>query len=333
MGAYMLRRLLLVVVTLLGIMLVTFAIVRITPGVLGVAGIGEMGGLDAEKVAGIREQQKKLLGLDQPIYLQFPRWVGRSLRLDFGKSRMDNRDVRDLIVERAPITLAINLIVTFIIYVITIPLGVYSATHQRSKLDKLITVGLYALYSLPVVFIGPLLLMLLAKGGKFEIFPVAFAHSVGEERLPFFPWLGDMLWHLVLPIVTLTYGGLAFLTRFQRNNMLEVVRQDYVRTARAKGLTERTVIYKHAMRNALIPLITLMATLLPALIGGSVIVEKIFTIYGMGRLGFEAVLHRDINTVMALTTVSAVLTLIALLITDLIYTVVDPRISLDQRRA
>jgi len=316
-------------VTYVGITLVTFVIVRAAPGVLGVAGLGEAGGLEAEKMQAIREQQRKLLHLDRPFYVQYPIWLARSLVLDFDVSRTDFRPVREKILQKLPITLFLNLITTIVIYVITIPLGIYSATHERGLLDKFITLLLYMLYSLPVPFVGLVLIITLAKGGHWGVFPVSGIHSLGHEDLPFFAWLADVLWHCVLPIVCLTYGGLAFLSRFQRNNMLEVLRQDYIRTARAKGLSERTVIYKHALRNALIPLVTLFGLLLPGLISGAVITETIFGIDGMGRLAFQAVLMRDINTVMAVATISAVLTLIGLLVVDLLYVVIDPRVSLE----
>jgi peptide/nickel transport system permease protein len=142
-------------------------------------------------------------------------------------------------------------------------------------------------------------------------------------------WLLDRLWHLVLPIVCLTYGGLAYLSRLTRASMLEVIREDYVRTARAKGLSERVVIFKHALRNALLPLITLFAFLLPSMFGGSVIIESIFSVPGMGQLGFEAVLSRDYPVIMAITTISAFLTLAGLLISDILYAALDPRIKLE----
>jgi len=180
---------------------------------------------------------------------------------------------------------------------------------------------------LPSFWVAMLLMRYFAGGEFLDIFPIMGLVSDGFWQLSFWGKVGNLMWHLVLPVSVLTYGGLAFLARFSRAQMLEVIRQDYIRTARAKGLTERVVIYKHALRNALIPILTLMSTLLPALIGGSVIVEQIFGIPGMGRLGFEAVLSRDYPTVMAIASISALLTLVSILITDLLYVVVDPRIS------
>jgi peptide/nickel transport system permease protein len=174
-----------------------------------------------------------------------------------------------------------------------------------------------------------LLIMLLGGGDFWDILPVYGISSIGAEDWSFVSWLVDRIWHLVLPIICLTYGGFAYLSRLTRANMLEVVREDYIRTARAKGLSERLVIFKHAFRNALLPLVTLLAFLLPAMFGGSVIIESIFSIPGMGQLGFEAVLSRDYPVIMAITTISALLTLVGLLLSDILYAVLDPRIKLE----
>ena len=174
-----------------------------------------------------------------------------------------------------------------------------------------------------------MLIMLFGGGDFWDIFPVYGISSIGAHSLPFIPWLLDRLWHLVLPVICLTYGGLAYLSRLTRAEMLEVIREDYIRTARAKGLSEKVVIYKHAFRNSVLPIITLLAFLLPGMFGGSVIIESIFSIPGMGQLGFEAVLARDYPVIMAITTISALLTLIGLLISDILYAVLDPRIKLE----
>ncbi|HOZ46125.1 MAG TPA: ABC transporter permease, partial [Candidatus Hydrogenedentes bacterium] len=160
-------------------------------------------------------------------------------------------------------------------------------------------------------------------------FPVYGVSSVGAEDLPWYRWLADRSWHLVLPVFCLSYGGLAGLSRYARGGMLDTIRQDYIRTARAYGFSEKVVVFKYAMRNSLIPIITLLATLLPGLIGGSVIIESIFSIPGMGRLGFEAVLSRDYPLIMGIMSVSAFLTLIGLILSDILYAIADPRISFE----
>lgn len=332
MRAYLLKRLLQVLPTLLGITLITFLIIQLAPGnpaalKLQLAGQGEMGQTGMAKE--IIEQTKKLYGLDKPLPIQYLLWVKRVFTLDFGTSFKDHRPVLDKIVERLPITLQINIISIFLVYLIAIPFGVYSATHAESKTDRLLTLFFFFLYSLPSFWVAVLLIMFLGGGDFWDLLPVYGVSSIGAESWPFFQRLMDRLWHLALPVTCLTYGGLAYLSRLTRAEMLEVIREDYIRTARAKGLSERTVIFKHALRNALLPIVTLLAFLLPAMFGGSVIIESIFSIPGMGQLGFEAVLSRDYPLIMAITTISAVLTLIGLLLSDILYAILDPRIKLE----
>jgi len=228
-----------------------------------------------------------------------------------------------------PITIQLNLISIFLVYLIAIPCGIYSATRPGTVTDRLLTLFFFFIYSLPSFWVAVLLIMLFGGGDFWDILPVYGISSIGAEDWPFLPWLTDPVWHLVLPITCLTYAGFADLSRLTRANMLEVIREDYIRTARAKGLSERLVIFKHAFRNALLPIVTLLAFLLPAMIGGSVIIESIFSIPGMGQLGFEAVLSRDYPVIMAITTISALLTLAGLLLSDVLYAVLDPRIKLE----
>jgi peptide/nickel transport system permease protein len=237
--------------------------------------------------------------------------------------------VRTKIFEAIPITLQMEIISIFLIYLISVPLGVFSATRQNSIGDNIITLGLFILYSLPSFWVAMLLIYFVGGGEWFNWFPVNGINSIGADSLPWHKWLADRLWHIVLPVFCLTYGGLAGLSRYARAGMLDVIRQDYIRTARAYGFSEKVIIFKYAMRNAMIPIITLLATLLPGLLGGSVIVESIFSIPGMGRLGFEAVLARDYPVVMGLLAISALLTLIGLILSDILYALVDPRIKFE----
>jgi peptide/nickel transport system permease protein len=216
-----------------------------------------------------------------------------------------------------------------LVYLIAIPCGVFSATHSGSASDRLLTLFFFLLYSLPGFWVAVLLIMFLGGGELWDVFPIYGVSSVGSESWPFPARLLDRLWHLVLPVFCLTYGSLAYLSRLTRASLLEVIREDYVRTARAKGLSERIVIFKHAFRNALLPIVTLLAFLLPAMFGGSVIIESIFSIPGMGQLAFEAVLSRDYPVIMAITTISALLTLVGLLLGDILYAALDPRIKLE----
>lgn len=329
MMQYILRRLLWMIPTLIGITLVTFLIVQLAPGDPVKLAMG-MGGetLKAEgQSKEILEEQRKLLGLDRPLWLRYPLWLGKLVRLDFGRSFKDWRPVRDIILERLPVTLQINLISIFIAYVIAIPIGVHASVRAGTLRERAVTVGLFILYSLPSFWTAYILIYFLAGGNYLDIFPVGNISSAGAADFGFWHWLVDRLWHLALPVTCLTYASFAGLSRYMRSGMMEVLRQDYIRTARAKGLSERTVIFKHALRNSVIPIVTILAGILPTLIGGSVIIETIFNIPGMGRLGFNAVLARNYPVIMAVATVSAVLTLFGILLADILYAVVDPRIK------
>lgn len=333
MTTYLAKRFLLIIPTFLGITLITFFIIQLAPGNPVSLKLQQLGGegIRTETVSKeVIEQTKKLYGLDKPFHVQYFLWLKRLATLDFGESYKDHRPVITKVKEALPVTLLLNIISIFLIYLISVPLGIFSALSPQSRLDKFITLILFILYSLPSFWVAMILVMFLAGGEYANLFPVVGLVSEGFAQLSLWGKLGNLLWHLVLPVTVLTYGGLAFLSRFSRAQILEVIRQDYIRTARAKGLPERVVIFKHALRNALIPLVTLMGTLLPGLIGGSVIVEQIFSIPGMGRLGFEAVLSRDYPTVMAIAAIEAVLTLVSLLISDILYVIVDPRISFEK---
>jgi peptide/nickel transport system permease protein len=332
MKAYLLKRLIQIIPTLLGITLITFLIIQLAPGNpaalrIQMASPGQMA--DKAMSQQIIEETKKLYGLDKPLPVQYFLWVKRVFTFDFGTSYKDHRKVLDKIAERLPVTIQLNIISIFLVYLIAVPCGIYSATRPGTTADRLMTLSFFFLYSLPSFWVAVLLIMFFGGGEFLDIFPVYGISSIGAENWSLFPWLMDRIWHLVLPVVCLTYGGLAYLSRLTRANMLEVIREDYIRTARAKGLSERVVIFKHGFRNALLPIITLLAFLLPAMFGGSVIIESIFSIPGMGQLGFEAVLSRDYPVIMAITTISALLTLVGLLISDILYAVLDPRIKLD----
>ena len=335
MKTYILKRLLLIVPTMLGISLITFAIIRLAPGDPAAMRIGSSatGAIRDQQLASeIIEKTRQQFGLDKPIPVQYGMWLKSIATLNFGHSYKDNRPVMDKIWERLPITLQLNIIALFLTYLLAIPLGIYSATHQYSATDKTMTVGLFALYSLPSFWVATILILFLGGGDYWHLFPISGISSLDAENLSRWAWLKDRAWHLVLPVFCLTYGGLAYISRQMRAGMLETIRQDYIRTARAKGLSERVVVFKHALRNSLIPIVTLMADLLPAMLGGSVIIESIFTIPGMGLLGFEAILSRDYPVVMAISIIAAFLTLIGLLLSDICYALVNPTISLEAQQ-
>ncbi len=312
--------------------MISFAVIQLAPGspIYMKLRTAEQGISTDANTQEILRQTKELYGLDQPIPIQYLKWLGRLVTLDFGESFKDHRPVRDKILEALPITLQLNIISIFLVYLISIPIGVYSSTHQRTWSDTFITIGLFVLYSMPSFWVAMLLLYFFGGGEWFNWFPVSGMNSIGAENFSWVQWLVDRAWHLVLPVFCLTYGGLAGLSRYARSGMIEVIRQDYIRTARAYGFSEKTVVFKYAMRNSLIPIITLLGTLLPALLGGSVIIESIFSIPGMGFRGFDALLSRDYPMIMGLLAVSALLTLIGLLLSDLLYAIADPRIKFEQ---
>ncbi len=262
---------------------------------------------------------------------QYPRWLVNMLTLDFGNSIKDNRPVWDHIKEKVPVSLIFTLTSFILAYLVAIPLGIYSATHQYTTGDKVTTVILFVLYSLPNFWVATMAIVFFGGGDFLAWFPVSGLHSVGAEEMTRGAYLLDFLHHVILPLIIWTYGSFSALSRYMRGSMLEVIRQDYIRTARAKGLSERVVTYKHALRNSLIPIITMLANLLPLAISGSIIIESIFSIPGMGQLAFNALLFRDYPVIMAVTTLSAILTLLGILLSDILYALVDPRISFTGR--
>ena len=329
MKAYITRRLLLIIPTFIGISLITFLVVQLAPGSPVYLKLAQMEGAAGGSLPQeVIDATKKLYGLDRPLPERYVLWLGRLVRLDFGNSYRDHRPVLERIFEALPVTLQLNLISIFLIYIISIPLGVYSATHQYSWQDNVITGFLFILYSLPSFWVAMLLMYFFGGGAHLNWFPVHGLSSIGSDAWPWRQWLFDRLWHLVLPVFCLTYAGFAYMSRYARAGVIESIRQDYIRTARAYGFNERTVVYRYALRNSLIPIITLLGTLLPAMIGGSVIIEYIFSVPGMGRLSFEAILSRDYPLVMGILSISAFLTLIGLIVSDTLYAIADPRIRM-----
>ncbi|HEX5316179.1 MAG TPA: ABC transporter permease [Candidatus Kapabacteria bacterium] len=363
MFQYIVRRILLFIPTLFLVSIIWFGITRMAPGDPAElkAGMGSEGGqrgnqqLNEEIIKQIRAQwhldkpvwywtiftdQKdstgQLLPLDKRLTFhwnggnnQFQLWMSEQLHGDFGVSFQDQRPVMDKIVERVPITAFLSLTSLALAFIIAIPIGIYSAgkSRENSKLDKGVSTTLFILYSLPSFWIATMLIIFFGGGDFLAWFPNNGLHG---NDYPFATWganTGDLLWHLVLPMICYTYGGLAYFSRQMRGSMLEVIRQDYIRTARAKGLSEKMVVYKHALRNSLIPIITIAGSILPAVVSGSIILETIFTIPGLGLLEFNALTSRDYPVIIETGLISTVLTLLGILVSDILYSVVDPRIA------
>jgi peptide/nickel transport system permease protein len=235
----------------------------------------------------------------------------------------DGKPVLDKILERLPATLVLNAMATLLIFSLAIPLGIFSATHRYSFLDNLGTFLAFLGISIPSFWLAYLLIL-----GVVKIFgvPVLGLRSFGLDQPGIWVLLSDRIWHLMLPATVLAVGGIAAISRYTRSSMLEVLRQDYIRTAKAKGLTDEEVHYRHALRNALLPIITLFGFLVPGLIGGSVIIETVFAWPGIGRLAYQAVLSRDYSVVMTILTLTSALTLLGNLLADILYAFTDPRI-------
>jgi peptide/nickel transport system permease protein len=341
MTSYLIRRFMLMIPTFIGITLIAFMIMRLAPGdpaelrAAGGLGAAAGGGISVEKRGAVDEamaQWRAQYGLDKPLHVQYAVWLKNLATLSFGDSFKDNQPVWSKIAERLPVTVTLNLWSILVVYLVAIPLGIYSATHPNTFGDRVTTLAAFVLFAVPLVWAATMSLVFLCGGDFYYLFPPGGLESLDYSM----DWTArekftDRAWHLFLPVVLLSYDGFAGLSRYMRSSMLEVLGQDYVQVARAKGLREKTVILKHVLRNSLIPQVTILASILPAMIGGSVIIETIFSIPGLGQLGYESVLARDYPTVLALLTVSAVLTLIGILISDILLSIVDPRIAFGRR--
>lgn len=342
MSGYLIQRLLLMIPTFIGITLIGFLIMRLAPGdpaelrAAGGLGAAAGAGISTEKRGAVDEamaQWRAQYGLDKPLHVQYWVWLKNLATLSFGESFKDSQPVWAKISERVPVTVMLNVWSLLVVYLVAIPLGVYSATHPNSLGDKVTTLAAFILFAVPLVWAATMAIVFICGGDFYYLFPPGGLESLEfSENWSIWKKFKDHAWHIFLPVVLLSYDGFAGLSRYMRSSMLEVLGQDYVQVARAKGLPERIVILKHVLRNSLIPQVTILASILPGLIGGSVIIETIFSIPGLGQLGFESVLARDYPTVLALFTVSAVLTLIGILLSDLLLAVVDPRIVFGRRQ-
>jgi peptide/nickel transport system permease protein len=328
MLTYAVRRLVLAIPLLLGITFVSFLVIHLAPGDPTEALTGD---LRADASADTRKILRETYGLDKPLHVQYWNWLSRLARLDFGRSfSPDGRPVLTKIGERLPVTLLLNVVEMLIIVAIAIPIGVMSATRQFSTFDKVTTVFVFVGFATPDFWLALLLMILF--GAQLGWLPISGLRSLNWEYMSFWSQQWDFVSHLLLPIFVATVGGLAGFSRYMRQSMLEVVRQDYIQSARAKGLAERVVIGKHALRNALLPIVTILGLSVPGLIGGSVIVESIFAIPGMGQLMVQSVFERDYPVIMGNLVIVATLTLVANLVADIAYGLVDPRIRVGRRR-
>lgn len=320
---YMSRRLWQALILLVGISVISFFIMYLAPG--DPIKLLADRNAPAHEIARIRQ----IYGLDDPVYVQYWRWVTKAVRGDFGNSLISGQPVWDMIMERMPNTVYLNLIVAIIIYTVALPIGIISAMKQYSWFDHLVTTFSFIGRCMPSFFFAMLLIYFVAIPVQWIPISGMSTYGVNFETAPFFQVLVDRARYLILPVIVLALGSMAGLVRFMRASMLEVKKQDYVRTARAKGLTERVVVYTHALRNALLPIVTMVGFEIPILFSGAFIIEVIFSWPGVGMLGMRAITQRDYPVVMAFNTIGAVLMVIGNFVADMLYVVVDPRIKYD----
>jgi peptide/nickel transport system permease protein len=321
MYAYLMRRLLMMIPLLLGITLISFVVIHLAPG----EPTDMQTQMNPQASSDLQAKLHKQYGLDKPLPEQYLLWLGRLVRLDFGDSfAQDNRPVLAKITERLPVTILLNVLSLLVILSLALPLGVVSAVRRNSFFDRFTTVLVFVGFAMPSFWLA--LLLMDWMGVRLGLLPVSGLKSLGYEYMSLSGQLFDRVAHLVLPVFIAAIGGLAGFSRYMRSNMLDVIRQDYIMTARAKGLSERVVIYKHALRNALLPVITILGLSVPGLIGGSVIFETIFAIPGMGKLFYDGVMMRDYPLIMGVLVIGAILTLVGNLLADISYALADPRI-------
>ncbi len=324
MRNYLIRRILTLIPLYFGITVITFLIIHLAPG--------KPSDLEAQMKPGLaiaRERLEKIYGLDKPMYVQYWNWLKKMVVLDFGNSFQDSLPVLQKIKQTLPNTIFLNIAALLLIYFFAVPIGILSAVKQYSIFDKASTVFVFIGMAIPSFWLA--LLLILVFSVKLDWLPISGMHSIliNFESITFWTRAWDLIKHAFLPVFVLAFSGLAWLSRYTRSSMLEIIRQDYIMTARAKGLSERDVIYKHALRNALLPIVTILGLSLPGLIGGSVIVEMIFAWPGMGRLAYQAVLARDYPMIMGTSIFSVFLLLFGNLVADILYGIVDPRIKYD----
>jgi peptide/nickel transport system permease protein len=326
-----------------------------SPGGIGGQALEADAGSDSAVAAKIREYYEKRYGIHKPKIVQFGRWlnqispVGLEIKDDgslghfgfkapsLGDSMEQNRPVIDLIRERLPLTLLLNLVSIPIVYILGVATGIQAAKKRGGIFDNVSNATQLAMWSVPTIWAGVMLIGLLASRQYLKLFPTSGLYEVDAAHMAFLPhmvnhvfvrgYLLDVIWHLILPVICLSYGSSAFLTKLTRGSMLENLGADYTRTARAKGLPENVILYRHVLRNSTLALITVAAGILPSMLGGSIVVEWIFSIPGMGQLGVHAVQFRDREVVLAVTLIGGFVSLASQVLRDILYALADPRVS------
>ena len=339
---YVAKRLAFLVPTLFGITALSFILINLAPGGpvqqklqalrFGAGKTSRLTATGSQQVitAELVEALNKQYGFDQPPLRRYLNWLGRLARLDLGKSSVFERPALDVILERAPVSLAFGAAAFVLTYVIAIGLGLLMAAREGTLVDAGINFTLVAMTALPAFILGVLLLVVFAGDGFVRWFPLGYLQSDDYATLPLAARILDRLHHAVLPLFCYVFGALTATAQLQRGSVLSEKRKDYVRTARAKGLPERTILLRHIFRNASLPLVTGLGGTLAGFVGGSVLVESVFQLNGLGLLSLQAVLSRDYNLMMALLLVSSLLLLVGNLVGDLLYMVLDPNVRLEK---
>lgn len=333
MFQYLLRRLLMMIPTILGITVLSFVIINLAPGgpieqkIQQIRFAGGMGSGDYGVSEQVIESLKEQYGFDKPVHIRYMIWLKNILTLDFGESFSYQEPVTSVIASKFPVSLQFGVVSLILTYLVSIPLGIWKAVRDGTRFDAASSFGLILSYSIPPLILGILLRVFLAGGQFVDWFPLGDLYSDNYFDLSVWGKILDRIHHFILPLLCYMIGNFAVLTFLMKNSLLEEVKLDYIRTARAKGLSERAVIYKHALRNALIPIVTGLGSFLGLFFAGSIIIEQIFNLDGMGLLGYKSALDRDYNVLMGLIFFQAVLALVGRLISDLTYMVIDPRID------
>lgn len=336
MLSYILKRLLLIIPTLLGALTITFIVIQFVPGgpvetlmAEARAGQGDSGykaGRDSEarQVA----ELKKLYGFDKPAHVRYVEMIGNFLRFDLGRSFLQNKPVWALIKEKLPVSISLGLWTFLFSYLISIPLGVLKAVREGSRFDALTTLVVLIGYAIPGFVLGLFLIVLFAGGSFFEVFPLRGLTSDNWVDLSWPARIADYFWHITLPLICMVIGSFAIVTMLTKNTFVEEMRKQYVLVARAKGLSQKRVLFKHIFRNALIPLITgFPSAFVGAFFAGSVLIETLFSLDGLGLLSYESVVRRDYPVVLGALYLFTLIGLVVKLISDLLYVVVDPRVQ------
>ena len=315
MTAYIIRRLLFLIPLLLGLSIVIFTLIRLAPGDPALAMMSPTAASNPQYL----EQTRKNLGLDEPLPVQYLTWLGNMVTGDFGTAyTFNNKPVLSLIGERLWGTVQLQGISLFLGILLAFPVGILSATRQYSAVDNSVTIGSFIGLAIPNFWLA--LLLQVWIGVQLGWLPVI---STGQNDAP---W--DERWrYFIMPVIVLTLPNIAYFARFMRSSMLEVIRQDYMTTARSKGLGSRTVLYRHGLRNALIPMVTVIGLQLPRILGGAVIIEQIFAWPGLGLLAYDAIGRRDYPVILALTMLTGAAVMIVNVLVDVVYALVDPRVS------